>query len=74
MAILGEDALWMELHTLQVQMLSVTQPHHHAPLQPGGDLQATRKAFTISDQRVIARGRKRLGQTSEHAFSLVMHR
>ena len=74
MAILGENALRMKLHTLQVQMLTVTQPHHHAPLQPGGDLQTSRKALTISDQRVIARGGEGLGQTSEHAFSLVMHR
>ena len=53
-AFIGEHALRVELHPLQVLMLPVPQAHDRAVLEPGGHLEAVRQGFALGDQGVIA--------------------
>ena len=39
-AVLGEHALGVELHPLEVRIVAMAQAHDRAVLEPGGDLQA----------------------------------
>ena len=64
----------VELHTLEMGVMPVTQSHHGVVLQPGGDFQAVGKTSAISDQAVISGRREWLGQACEDAFAPMQHR
>jgi hypothetical protein len=66
-AVLGEDALGVELHALDRQLL-VAHAHDLAVLGPGSDLQHLGAARALDGQRVVAVHRELRGQPSEHAL------
>ena len=65
-AVLGEDALGVELHALD-GILAMADGHDHAAVTFGRDLEGGRQCFARGAQRVVADGRERAGQAFEHA-------
>ena len=70
MAVLGGDALGMELHAVH-RMRLVLQAHDDAVGRLGRDLEHVGQALALDDQRMIARHLEALGQALEHALALV---
>src|SRR5712672_823964 len=74
LALLGQDALGMELHALHRQPL-VSQPHDDrrsvTVLCPRGDFQFFRQALLLDEQRIVARGRHWRWQSAENRAPIV---
>ena len=70
MAVLGEDALGMKLHTPNGQ-LTVAQTHYFPFFRFRSDFKTIRKRFALYDERVIARGDVGGGDVFEQIFSVV---
>ena len=62
----------MELDTFDF-VAAVAEAHDDAIAGFGGDGQLSRKRFSLDDERMIARGRERLGQLAEDILSIVMN-
>ncbi len=58
MAVVGEDALRVELHAFDIEC-SVTHAHDHSVGGFGGDFEAVGKGVAFDDERVIAGGLNR---------------
>ena len=59
MAVLGRDALGMELHAVHRQAC-VREPHHQAVVGLGDDRKLGRQGRALDHQRMIARRLERL--------------
>src|SRR5262245_63787683 len=68
-AVLGGDALWVELHAVH-GMGAVLQAHNQ-PAGFGRHRKVLGKALALHDQGVIARNLKPPGQSSEYTFARV---
>ena len=68
-----EHTLWMELHSLQMGVVAMAEPHDRAVFQPSGDLQALREGGSFRNQAVISRSGEGLGKSSEDAFTAMLH-
>ena len=53
-------------------VLAVAQAHHDAVVRPGRDLQRVGHRIALHHQRVVARGRERVGQPREHRAAVVV--
>ena len=76
MAMLAQDRFRMELHAFDRQCL-MFYPHnffHRAIgfIGPAGHFQTFRQGGLINHQGMIAHGRKRVGQASEHALAVMV--
>ena len=70
-AVLGEDALGMELHALD-GVLAVADGHDDAAVAAGGDLERVGHGLGRGAQRVVADRRERAGQAGEDAGAVVV--
>ena len=68
----GEDRLGVELHALDGKV-PVAQSHDRAVLGPGSNLEASRHARLLYDERVVAGGHERVGQPGEDPLAVVAH-
>ena len=66
-AVLGQDGLWMELHTFDIQ-LSVFDAHDLAIVGPGRDLQVRRTSRALDGQGVVTVDSELRGQPRKHPF------
>ena len=71
-AVLGEDALGVELHTPDRQFL-VPQAHDFTLLRLGGDLQTVRQRLAFDNERMVARGDVGRGDVFEQVLAVVCH-
>ena len=71
-AVLGEDALGVELHTPDRQFL-VPQAHDFTLLRLGGDLQTVRQRLAFDNERMVARGDVGRGDVFEQVIAVVCH-
>ena len=72
MAVFGEDALGVELHAPNGQLL-VPQAHDFSFFSFGGDFQAIRQRVAFDDERVVARGDEGGGDVFEKVVAVVCH-
>src|ERR1700722_9473797 len=70
MAVLGRDALGMELHAMHRQV-RMGEAHHHAVVGIGGHGELARHARTLDHQRVIARRLERRIDAAKNAGAVV---
>ena len=71
---LRQHAFRVELHALEMGVITVTQAHHGVVLQPCSDLQAVGKTAAVSNQAVISGGGEWLRQACKDAFASMQHR
>jgi len=69
-ALFGQDGFGMELHPLHRQV-PVPDTHDLAIIGPCGQFETGGQAFLFDDQRMIARGSQRVGQSVENPGILV---
>src|SRR5262249_21323402 len=69
-ALLGQDALGMELHTPGL-VLAMLESHDLAFGRPGDDFERWGQTLTPNQERVIARGRKGILEPGEQAAPLM---
>src|SRR5687768_5835065 len=66
-AVFGKDALGMELHAPD-RVIAMLEAHDFALIRLGGDFQEIRHSVSLNDERMVARGQKRI----RHAFKEVL--
>src|SRR5271167_930322 len=67
---LGQDRLRMELHTFYLHLL-MTDTHDEPVRGAGRDFQAVRQRRALDDQRVVARGRKGIGEPRKDGLAIM---